>query len=472
MIENIIYALPEILLLCGILFLPVCHLFHVQHRKILKYCILLIFLSAFMDIIFYNKSFAEHYLNNTAFNTMINLIVYFCALAVLFLAKRWYVSTNESPFIYCESVLLTLLLSNIISASTHFAVTLTAYWGMALVYFLLLMHSHKLKDNYNGIKNYKRSAIFFSIVMLLIAFVFYFENGHLSYSSLSSFIAMNSNSIEVLCFIFAVFICFMFIIGLAPFNFWRTETLGQVTLPLLAYFLLIPVSACFVALLNICLNAFSSQFTTISNLFICFGAISTLIGAFGTCTGKNIYKSLSYGSLFHFGILMFALSTLDIKSINNFLLYLVTYLIAMYGLVSSFFGLKSRGEYLFTLQNIVGAADKKPFISAMITICIFSLIGFPPFFGFTGLYAVGHELAQNNHLYILVFLLIMLVIITYGYMQIIKNLYFEKSKNIFDATENSVYTIILINASITAILSLNPNIIIENIRLITENILG
>ena len=469
MVENIIYALPEIILLCGIFVLFIMNLFNSQHRKTIKTCIIFMLLSAFMEVIFYNKSFSIHYLNDTAFNTLSNMIVYISSFAVLILAKRWYISENESPFIFCEALLSTLFFSNLLSASIHFAVTVIAYWGFIFINFLLLKHSHKLKENYTGLKNYKKAAYLFGSIMLLIAFVLYIENGHLAYSSLSPFVSIYLSPSEVSYLVFAIFICFAFLFGIAPLNFWRTEGLGQVILPVLAYFLLVPVAAYFGALLNLSIKIFSSQFASISNLTICFGTISLLIGAFGVCSGKNLYKLLAYGSLFHFGVILLSLSTINVKSIDNFVLYLIIYSVTTYGLISALFGLKSRGDYLLMLPDIAGAADKKPYISAMITIYLFSLIGLPPFLGFIGLYAVGYGLALNNHLYVLLFLLMTDIIITYGYMQIVKNLYFEKSKNIFDTTEREIYTTIIITAIFMAILIFNPDILIENLQLLTEN---
>ena len=79
-------------------------------------------------------------------------------------------------------------------------------------------------------------------------------------------------------------------------------------------------------------------------------------------------------------------------------------------------------------------------------------------------------MAVNNHLYMLVFLLAILVIMAYGYMQIIKSLYFEKSKNIFDTTERGIYALILINMILIVLISIEPDILIENIYAITEKL--
>ena len=270
---------------------------------------------------------------------------------------------------------------------------------------------------------------------------------------------------------FAILSCFIFLFGFAPFHFWRTENFGQIILPVLAFFLLVPIGAYFCTLINLYLHVFASQNENMTALLLSFGAVSMLIGALGACSGKNIYKLLSYASLFHLGIMFFALNAFNIKAINNLVFYFLTYLLAMFGIISAFSGLKSKGEYLIMLNDISGASAKKPYVSAMITVYLFSLIGFPPFLGFVGLYAVGFDLALNNHFYLLVFLLAILIIIAYGYMQIIKSLYFEKSNNIFDTTEKGIYTIILINAILMALISTEPDILIENIYQITETLI-
>ena len=472
MLENIIYALPELLLICGLIILPIMHLFQSHHRKILKTCAIFMLLSAFMEIIFYNKSFASHYLNDTAFNTMMNMIVYASSLAVLLLAKRWYISTGESPFIFCESLLLTLLCGDIMTASTHFAVTVATFWGMLSINFTLLNHSAKIKENLNGLQFYKYTALFFSLAMLAVALIFYLENGHLAYSSLASFIDTNSYSSEAFLLMFVIFTGFIFLFGLTPFNFWHSETLGQVILPVLSYFLLVPFAAYFCAFINLRINVFAPISFSAANLCMIFAVVSIFVGALGTCTGKNIYKLFAYGSLFHTGIMLLALSDITIESIDTFMIYLLTYQIAMFGIFGAFFGLRSRGEYLLMLPDIAGSASKKPYISAMISVYLFSLIGFPPFLGFVGLYSIGYNLAMNNHLYLLMFLLAATIIITYGYIQIIKSLYFEKSKNIFDHAEREIYAVMLITAVLMTMTSLKPDILIENIKDITERFFG
>lgn len=470
MFENVIYALPELVLISALILLPLCCLFPGAPRRILKLSSFCIVLSGFLEVVFYNKSFAEHYLTANGFCTLVNACVYLSAFAVLILARRWYASTGDSPLLFCQSLLLTVLLGNILTSSIHFAVTVAAFCGVLVVNFILLKHSSMLKEMLSGLKNYVIAAMFFGFVMLFTATVFYFENGHLAYESLNAYVAANQGSPEIFLLMFSIIVCFAFLIGLAPFNFWRTETLGQVILPVLAYFLLVPFAFGFVAFINLSKFVFGAYAGNISVICMVFAMASMLVGALGAGSGKNIHKLLAYGSLFHLGVMLLALSALSADAIDNFVIYMIIYLLSAYGIVSAFFGLKSKGEYLDMLGDLAGASVKQPYISAMMTIYLFSLIGFPPFLGFVGLYAVGYDLALGNHFYILMFLLATLMILTYSYMQFIKSLYFEKNTNNYDRTERGIYAVILINAILMVIVSLKPDTVIETVRRITENL--
>lgn len=472
MLENIIYGMPELILFCGFFCLLFCKTLDFSSRQTIKLCFWLIVVSGFLKIVFYNKTFAEQYLIDNSFNTTIDMLMYFSAIGVLFLARRWYASNDASPSAFCQSLLLNLLCGNILASSAHFAVTVGAFACILLVNGLLLFHSAKSKDNFFGLTFYFFTALFFIVIMLGIALTFYFENGVLTYESLKTYVAERQASPKTYLLMVSTFLSFIFLCGLAPFNFWRTEILGQATLPVLAYGLMIGFPACFTAMINLSQSVFVAYLREFSYWSLSISIVSMLIGVLGACGGKSIYKIMAYGSLFHLSLMLLALSAFSADAVDTFLIYLCIYLLSMYGIISTLFGLRSKGEYLVFLSDIAGTAVKKPYISAMITIYLFSLIGLPPFLGFIGFYAVGLDLAINAHYYILLFVLVMVFVLTYAYMQIVKALYFEKSVNSYDHTERAIYAVMLINAFVMGLISLKPDILIEKLHLITENIFG
>ena len=101
---------------------------------------------------------------------------------------------------------------------------------------------------------------------------------------------------------------------------------------------------------------------------------------------------------------------------------------------------------------------------------MFSLIGFPPFLGFLGLFTVFDELIRISGYYQLGIILFSLVVISYAYLQIIKALYFEIGRENFDRADIGIYIALLINIVIMIIIALNPKYLLLDISNMLEGV--
>ena len=148
--------------------------------------------------------------------------------------------------------------------------------------------------------------------------------------------------------------------------------------------------------------------------------------------------------------------------------YYVIYLLTMYGVCAVLFGFKIKGEYPLMLSDFNGAAYRRPYISAMLVIFLFSLLGFPPTLGFLGHFSLFTDLVIHNHFYQMTFLLLMMLALAYSYLTIIQALYFEDSHDVFDRAERSIYVVIFANAILMALLLLQPQYLFD----VLTNIIG
>ena len=165
------------------------------------------------------------------------------------------------------------------------------------------------------------------------------------------------------------------------------------------------------------------------------------------------------------------LQRLSPDALNTAFVYLVVYLVAMYGVCACLFGLKNKGEYLFMLSDFEGASFKRPYISAALSIFLFSLIGFPPFLGFLGMFAVFSDLVLHNNFYQLAALLTALVILAYSYLQIVKTLYFENSNIAFDRADRGIYAAVLLTILLMIVLIVQPHFLMQDLEWILEGAL-
>jgi NADH-quinone oxidoreductase subunit N len=121
------------------------------------------------------------------------------------------------------------------------------------------------------------------------------------------------------------------------------------------------------------------------------------------------------------------------------------------------------------LDEFEGAAYKRPYISAMLTIFIFSLLGLPPFLGFFGVFSALSYLAKQDSFYQFGYIILMMIVLSYGYLQIIKNIYFEKSKENFDRADSGIYVAVLLNALLMIVIMLKPQYLMQDTYFMIES---
>jgi len=97
-------------------------------------------------------------------------------------------------------------------------------------------------------------------------------------------------------------------------------------------------------------------------------------------------------------------------------------------------------------------------------------LGVPPFLGFFGVFSALSYLAQHDSFYQFGYIMLMLIVLSYAYVQIIKNLYFEKSKENFDRADSGIYTAVFINALLMVVIMLKPQYLMQDVYRMIESL--
>jgi NADH-quinone oxidoreductase subunit N len=456
LIENLIYSSPIITLVCGLLFLCFLHRFDKERRKCFRLCKLTILTGFCLTVIFYNKTAFPELARPNLFTLLFQIMMYLTALATFYLSRKWYYNMNESGYLFCGGLLISLIAGNLLTSSVNLGLTTLAIGLLLTGNYFLLKHADKKKEIYTSRQIYAVVATIVYTLLLATTLIFYYRTQDLSYETLQTYLAENASNSATFCLASLLIFAFIFLLGAAPLHYWFTETMGQIILPVLTYFILVPVCpviGAFIRLHTLLLSPLNNLF------YIFFAGISFLsigIGALGACSGKNLRKIFAYSSVYHLGIVILMFQNFSYTSVQSAFVYLFVYLLAMYGICASLFGIKSKGEYLFMLSDFEGVSYKRPYISAMLTVFLFSLIGFPPFLGFVGELTILNNLAQNGHLYQMMYLFAAMVVIAYAYLQIIKTIYFTDNHTPFDRADTGIYIAVLIDLLIMSALILQP----------------
>ncbi len=469
MIEHIIYFSPFLILFSALLLLTVGRWQQKNlgwNFRLTKIAVVGAFVSA---IIFYNKTPIDNLMIANTFTALFLGIMYVGALAVLFLSRKWYASMKVDGHGFCESLLLSLMAGSALIMSNNLGLTVVAMTLLITANYFLLRHADKKKEIYTSRNLYAVMALFVMLFVCVAVGGMYYKYGNLDYERLATGTNLYADNPLWHVGLALVVLGFIFLLGLAPLHFWFTETMGQVILPVFSYFVLVPTAACWAGLIHFNVVVLGAEHSIFAVFYLGLALVSLFVGAVGACSGKNVRKLLAYGVVFHAGIVLLTLRYFTAMSLNGAFIYMFVYMLAMYGICACLYGLKNKGEYLFMLSDFDGAAFRRPYISAMMSVFLFSLIGFPPFLGFLGMFSVLSDLAQNNNFGILIFVLLMLVILTYAYLQIIKTLYFENSTILFDRADSGIYVAILFTLLLMIVIMVHPRYLLSDINFMLED---
>src|SRR5271155_2045576 len=177
---------------------------------------------------------------------------------------------------------------------------------------------------------------------------------------------------------------------------------------------------------------------------------SLLIGTIVGLTQFRIKRLFAYSTISHVGFILLALSINSIESIQAFIFYLMQYSISN---LNAFIILISIGFSLYFYINdsdeFKQLADKNnspiqlisqmkgfiyinPVLSISLAITIFSFVGIPPLIGFFAKQMVLSAALDNGYVFLTLIAIITSVISAVYYLNIVKQVFFDKSEYIIN----------------------------------------
>ena len=464
MLESLIYFSPIAILIIALLILMFGERDENDAYGCFRFSRVMLILSFCLAVVFYNKTTVSGLTVGNKFTLLFDFLLYFCSFAVLYSSRKWFISMNMSAYVFCGCLFLSVLSGSLLISSVNLALSICCCATLLISNYILLKLGAGKKDSDFGDKVYLFTSICAMIVLVGAAVILYEKSHSLMYADLRA--ALEIGKGDTLLFAAAGMIAtvFVFLLGLAPLHFCITETSGKTILPVFAYFLLVPLSGVLGGFIQINVNVLSPMLGYLRLFYMSVALISVGIGAIGACSGQNIRKIFAYSSVFHLGIVLLTMRKFTLNSVSSGLVYLLVYMLAIYGICTCLFGLKKKGEYLFMLSEFEGAAQKRPYISAMMLIFMFSLLGLPPLAGFLGVFSFLNYLALHHHFYQLLYLLSMMAVIAYAYLQVVRAMYFEERHTLFDKTDGGIYTAILLNAVLMIVIMLQPQYLTVGLR--------
>src|ERR1700757_2543076 len=274
-----------------------------------------------------------------------------------------------------------------------------------------------------------------------------------------------------------------FKVAAAPFQVWTPDVYEGAPTPVTALFSAGPKAAAFALLLRI----FATVPAATQYWFWAFwvlAALTMFAGNLGALVQTNMKRLLAYSSIAHAGYILVAFAAVTSMAQGGaaeaapayaaVLFYLLSYALVKLGAFTIVSQLGGTGEKNLSLDDYAGLSQRQPFVAAMLSIYLLSLLGLPVTAGFFGKFYI-FKAAVNSHLISLAVLMaINSVIGAYYYLRLIVVMYMREpsseSKPLVVSFPLSVNLVLAITVLGTVYFGLFPNRILNFV--LQTNLLG
>jgi NADH-quinone oxidoreductase subunit N len=262
-----------------------------------------------------------------------------------------------------------------------------------------------------------------------------------------------------------------FKVAAAPFQIWTPDVYEGAPTPVTALFSAGPKAAAFALLLRIFADVHAAtQFWFWA--FWIMAVLTMFAGNLGALLQTNVKRLLAYSSIAHAGYILVAFAAvtnlskeMEIGASPAYaavLFYLLTYALVKVGaftIVSQFGG---AGEKHLQLDDFAGLGERQPFVAAVFSLFLLSLLGLPVTAGFLGKFYIFKAAVDSHLIWLAVLMAINSVIGAYYYIRLIVVMYMREPSAEIAATAParfplSVNVVLAIAAFGTIFLGLLPS---------------
>lgn len=232
-----------------------------------------------------------------------------------------------------------------------------------------------------------------------------------------------------------VIVGFGFKVSAAPFHMWTPDVYQGAPTTLTGYMSTASKASAFAALILVLFFALPSAQASL--VLAVLALITMAVGNVMALRQRNVKRMLAYSSIAHAGYIFVALASSSAAGYSGALFYLLVYTVMNLGAFGALALLEWDGKAgrVQTLSSLAGMGMKRPVLGASMAMCMFSLIGFPPFGGFIGKYYIFAPAVSAGLTWLVIIALLFSAMSGYYYLRVIYVLYMQTADDIAPADQ-------------------------------------
>lgn len=456
-IAEVFQIVPLIILSVGVLVSLVMEMYSKRSEKVLPWFSILIFiLTAFYSLysIFENRQVVFHNMLSIGGNTNVFYFIFNSGAALICLLSVDYIKKYGTYYGEYYILIQTSVLGMMLMAGAKDL--LVIFLGLELMsvsfYVLAGLNRKKFAANEASLKYFLLGAFATGFIVYGIALIY----GSAQATSLdiitSKFGALAGNLLFIVG-VLLFLVGFSFKIAAFPFHMWVPDVYQGSPTTIAGLFSTGGKASAFSSIIITLLAIFTN---TVQNIFTPYlsviAALSMIFGSIVAIAQEDIKRMLAYSSIAHAGYLIIGLAAGNQDGVAGIIFYLTAYTfmnIGAFGIVAM---IEGEDESNLTISSYTGLASRKPLLSALLALFMFSLAGIPPFAGFFGKYYVFISAVKANLTWLAIIGVISSAISVYFYLRIVVLMYFREPSSELKLDESGTGLLAVIISSILVIL--------------------
>ncbi|MBO6490011.1 MAG: NADH-quinone oxidoreductase subunit NuoN [Pelagibacteraceae bacterium] len=345
------------------------------------------------------------------------------------------------------------------------------YMGLELQSLSLYVLASFNRDNYRsseaGLKYFILGALSSGLLLYGCSLIYGFSG-----STNFDLIAQNMDQLNTGSIFGIVFILvgLAFKVSAVPFHMWAPDVYEGSPTSVTTFFAIVPKIAALAVFIRFLYVPFINVIGQWQMIIIFISLASMILGAVAAIGQTNIKRLMAYSSIGHMGYALAGLATGSNEGIQGTVIYLSIYLLMNLGIFSCIFMMRRKDIFYEDIQDLSGLSKNHPIISFCLLVLLFSLAGIPPLAGFFAKFYIFMAVIKAEMYVLAIMGLITTVISAFYYLRIIKIIYFDESKEMFEMDQNFGLRISLILSTIIILVYfIYPSLLIDvvsNINLI------
>lgn len=272
---------------------------------------------------------------------------------------------------------------------------------------------------------YILTALFSSALLLFGLSMIYGSCGTLYFNDLPAHI--DGNMLQVMAFVF-FFTGMGFKLSLVPFHLWTADVYEGAPSVVTAYLSVISKGSAAFVLLTVLIKVFAPMIADWQEVLYWVTIVSITLANLFAIRQQNLKRLMAFSSISQAGYIMLGVIGGTASGMSSLVYYVLVYAVANLG-VFAVITIVALRSHRFTLEEYAGLYKTNPKLAFIMTLCLFSLAGIPPFAGFFSKFFIFMAAFQAGF-HLLVFIaLVNTVISLYYYLLIVKAMYITPSDN-------------------------------------------